>query len=163
MDQLKDLQTIQVANSAHIDLACHLSFYYNYIPIYPRELNKLINRDWWTGAELLTDLVRIGRYNYDERMAVAFVLLNEFNFKRGEDPTSDLQVTVFAMDQAYDLETATAWADFRIYKAQESLKRVQNIYWPVDERDTPLLLRLTDLGWKSHEYSQEAEKVIMRK
>lgn len=165
LDQYKDrLQTEEVRTKEDIACAARLSKFYMREPYRARELDKIINSDWDHCAELLTDIVKVGKYNYEQREAVAFILLTEVNGKLANSHVrSDLNVSCFATIPEYDLEVAVEWADYRIRRYFEYIGRCDKILWTVDERNVPLQLILKTKDYCYHSYKADIEKITFFK
>jgi hypothetical protein len=160
-EQLKDLKTEQVRSKIDIGIAAGLSKNYEYSPLKARELDKVINLDWWHSADFLTDLVKFGKVEEPVRLAVAFLLLTEKIPPNANSRTkSDLQVSCFAMLPSFDEHVAVEWADYRIRRAMEYLGRTERVIWSVDERNVPLQLALRDFGFKVILPNREDERLI---
>lgn len=165
LEPLKDrLQTEEVRTKDDVSIAAKLSKNYHREPYRARELDKIINSDWEHAAELLTDVVKVGKHNYDQRAPVAFLLLTEVNFKKASSAIrSDLNVSCFCTEPFYDIEVAVKWADYRVRRFFEYLGRCNRIIWSVDERDVPLQLQLKKKDYKVLKYHQDVEKILFCK
>ncbi len=163
-EQLKDLKTELCRSKQDIGTAAYLSKYYEYNPLKARELDKIINSDWWHSADFLTDLVRYGKVEGLTRMPVAFLLLTE---KIPPNPNSrtksDIQVSCFATTPLYDETIAVEWADYRIRRAMEFVGRCERVLWSVHERNVPLQLALRDCGYKVLHPNREEDQLIFTK
>jgi hypothetical protein len=159
---LQHLKTVKVESKLDISIAARLSRYYERQALNARKLDKLVNSDWWSSAELLSDMVKVARSPFDERKSVAFLLIEECNHRNATtDPQTDLLVTSFAIDPWYSTEDGTEiavkWADYRITQAVEYLGRIDKVIWPVDERNVPVQLILRDLHYKILDYDRTSE------
>lgn len=158
-------KTERVESKADISTAARLSRYYQYEPLLAKEIDKLVNSDWWCNAELLTDICKVGKHGYGDREAVCFLLVTEVNLDR-KNSSADLHISCFAPKPWYDLSIAVTWADFRIGAAHEYLKdkrNVKKLLWPVDERNQELQIELRDKGWRCEYYKKDSESLIFTK
>lgn len=162
---IANCKTELVETKADIAVAARLSKYYQFEPLLAKEIDKLVNSDWWCSAELLTDICKVGKYGYGDREAVCFLLITEVNLDRKTD-SADLHVSSFAPKPWYNLDIAVTWADFRIGQAFDYFKdkrKIRRILWPVDERNQELQLELRDRGWKCEYYKEDTETMIFTK
>lgn len=161
--QLQNLRTEVVESKLQIKTAAGLARNYCLNPILERELDKLIFSDWWKSAEILTDIIQQGKGGAT-REPVAFLLLTETNpRKKGKYVFFDLSVSCFAHAPFYDVEVVAAWADHRINKAAEALKRIEQTIWRVDERNVPLQIALRDNGFRVFGFARDDEKLLFVK